>query len=341
MPTSNMPTVSVIMLAWNSGDYLQRAVDSVLEQTMGDLEIVLVDNGSTDGSVDRLQASRPDPRLRIFRQESNLGIAGGTNFGVQECRSPWIAIHDTDDYSHPLRLELALKAAAVDPTLDVITTGVRVIDENDRESSPLLVCHEPDEISAYLPFNMPVQHGTLQARREVFVQVPYRPCADICTDYDWISRVLERHRIGGVSLPLYYYRRHPGSSTLSRFGTSQAHACAIRLAQRRRAAGRPEDFELLCAVAKQVAALPQPLPGIFTHFARLAARDGFLVLASYHAALACRSRQSPANLLRFAGYLLRAIVSERGAWREAVAGIGKGPFWAMLGRTGFPHLPRY
>ncbi len=341
MPISPMPTVSVIMLAWNSGDYLQRAVDSVLGQTMGDLEIVLVDNGSTDGSVDRLQASRTDPRLRIFRQEGNLGIAGGTNFGVRECRSPWIAIHDADDYSHPLRLELALKAAAVDPTLDVITTGVRVIDEHDGEAGTLLVCHEPGEISAYLPFNMPVQHGTLQARREVFAQVPYRSCADICTDYDWLSRVLERHRIGGVSLPLYCYRRHPGSATLSRSATSQAHVCAIRLAQRRRAAGGAEDFEVLCAEAKQVAALPQPLPGIYSHFARLAARDGFWVLATYHAALACRSRQSPGNLLRFVGYLLRAIASEKGAWREAAAGIGKGPFWVMLGRAGFPHLPRY
>lgn len=335
------PLVSVVMLAWNSGEYLAEAVASVLDQSEANLELVLVDNGSTDGAVERVRAQRPDPRLRCFRQESNLGIAAGTNLAVQHCRAPWIALHDADDRSHPLRLELQLRAAAADPTLDVLATGVRWMDAAGREEGPYPVWYEPEEIAAYVRFNMPVHHPTVLARREVFAAVPYRAEADLCADYDWFSRVAERYRTGGVSLPLYHYRRHAGSASLARYASSQAHICAIRLAQSRRAAGRPEGFAELCAEAKACAADPEPLPAVYRHFSRRAEADGFFTLAALHAALGYRTRRTWGALLRNQRCLVRAIAADPGAWREALGGLGKGPFWIMLKRAGFPPFPRY
>ena len=192
------------MLAWNSGEYLAEAVASVLDQTAADLELVLVDNGSTDGAVERVCAQWPDPRLRCFRQETNLGIAAGTNFAVQHCRAPWIMIHDADDRSHPMRLELQLRAAAAEPSLAVLTTGVQWMDAAGREEETYPVWYEPEEIATYVRFNMPVHHPTVLARREGFAAVPYRVEAALCADYDWFSRVVERYRGGGVSLPLCF-----------------------------------------------------------------------------------------------------------------------------------------
>lgn len=113
----HMPAVSVIMLAWNSGPLLLEAAASILDQSLADLELVLVDNGSTDGAVDRLLAARPDPRIRLLRHPRNLGIAEGVQSAKPLCRAPWIALMDADDRAHPLRLELQLRAAAADPTL--------------------------------------------------------------------------------------------------------------------------------------------------------------------------------------------------------------------------------
>lgn len=337
-----MPAVSVIILAWNSGRYLRTAVDSILAQTMADLELVLVDNGSTDGSVEELQRTCSDPRLRILRQAANLGVAAGTNLGVREARSPWVAILDSDDWSHPRRLEFQLAAAAVDPALAVIGTGARWMDEADRPGKTYPMFYAPDEIAAYVPWNMPVLHPSVMARRDVFVAVPYRSGLELCADFDWLARVVEQgHRVGVVSLPLVHYRRHEKSGTIRYAQTSQACACAIRLATARRRAGRPDGYEAL--VAGQAAWQPgaMTLAEVYTHFARRAAAEEFFLLAAFHAALAVRAAPGFAAQLRYLRYLFQAMGRDRGSWPEALGGAGKGPFWILLKRAGFPPFPRY
>lgn len=337
-----MPKVSVIILAWNCGDYLLESVGSILDQTMSDLEVVLVDNASTDGSVERLLAARPDPRIRLLRQERNLGIAGGNNLALRHCRSPWVAIMDGDDRAHPARLELAMRAADACPDLDVISTGVVRIDAAGRRQEPFWALHEPHEIAAYVRYHMPICHPSVHARREVYARVHYREAARLCADYDWLGRVVDAgFRVGSVSLPLLEYRRHVKSTTIARHAESEAHVSAIRLAHWRRLAGRAEEFETLCAEAAAVAAGPDPLRRAYRHFGRRAAADGLFVLAAFHAALASRVGHAAADYLRFYGYLLRALGADRRAWGEAILGAGKGPFWTMLKRSGFPPFPRY
>lgn len=336
-----MPAVSVIVLAWNSGRYLHTAVGSILDQTMHDLEVVLVDNGSVDGAVEELQRLRPDPRLRVFRQETNLGVAGGINFGVRQATAPWIAIMDSDDWSHPRRLETQLQAAAVDPTLAVIGTGALWMDEAGKPDGAYPMFYEPGEIAAYMPYGMPVLHPTLMTRREVFATVMYRPGMEFCADYDWASRVVERYRIGVVSLPLLHYRKHGNSVTIKYAATSQACVCALRLAIARRRAGRPDGHAELVAVHGTAMGASIRHEDVYRHFAKLAAVEGFYLLAAFHAALACRARPGIDNQWRYLRYVLRAIRADRGAWRDVLAGMGKTPFWVMLKRAGFPPFPRY
>ncbi len=336
-----MPAVSVIILAWNSGRYLLTSAGSILDQTMQDLELVLVDNGSTDGAVDELLRARPDPRMRVFRQEKNLGIGGGINLAASHASSPWVAIMDSDDWAHPMRLELQLQAAVVDPTLAVIGTGARWMDERGTPGAAYPMFYEPAEIAAYIPWGMPVLHPSLMIRREVLLAVPYRRGLEQASDYDWLSRVAEEHRIGVVSLPLVHYRRHGDSVTIKNAKGSLAAVSALRLAVARRRAGRPDHHEELIAEAHRWSRKEVRMEEMLTHFSALAAAEGFPLLAAFHAALAVRMKFSIVAQLRFWRYLLRAIVSDRGAWREALKGAGKGPFWVMLKRAGFPPFPRY
>lgn len=336
-----MPAVSVIILAWNRGGYLQTAVGSILDQTMRDLEVVLIDNGSTDGSVDELQRLRPDPRLRVFRQGKNLGVAAGTNLGVSKAAAPWIAIMDSDDWSHPRRLELQLQAAAVDSALAVIGTGARWMDTAGTPGAVYPMFYEPDEIAAYMPYGMSVLHPTLMVRREVYEAVPYRLGLELCADYDWASRAVEHHRMGVISLPLLHYRRHDNSITVKHAAASQACVCAIRLAIARRRAGRTDDYASLVTAHKAWEGPEVSHESVYTHFAERAAAEGYHLLAAFHAALACRARPRAVNQWRYLRRLFRAVRTDRGSWREALGGAGKGPFWIMLKRAGFPPFPRY
>src|SRR3954453_5720186 len=90
------PLVSVVIASYNAGDDLRAAVRSVLRQTYQNIEVLLVDDGSTDGSVDRLVEQVTDPRVRVLRQE-NGGRAAALNRALQEIRGEFYATQDADD----------------------------------------------------------------------------------------------------------------------------------------------------------------------------------------------------------------------------------------------------
>ena len=337
-----MPSVSVIMLAWNNGPLLRIAAGSILDQTMGDLELVLVDNLSTDGSVDRLLAERPDPRIKVIRSPGSTSASAGYNMGAAQGTAPWIAIMDADDVAHPLRLELQLKAAAAEPAWDVIGTGAEAIDVTGQKLGVWPSFYHPGEIRSYAPFGMPVIHPTLMGRREIFHRLHHRGEFTIGDDYDWVLRVLEQGgTIGAISLPLLQYRRHQGSSTVQRVREAEACTAAIRLCAARRRAGQAERREEVQAGVRRFLADNTPLSGLYLHFARVCRREGFAVLAALHAALAVRERGGLRARLEFFRALAGAVRQDRGSLGPALGGMVKGPFWVLLKRAGFPAFPRY
>lgn len=336
-----MPQISVIILAIRGEPLLRPAVDSILDQTMSDLELVLVDNGAPAGAVDGICAARRDPRIKRVRNPRNLGIAGGMRAAVPHCIAPWIALMDDDDVSHPLRLELQLRAAAADPSLDVIGTAVRNIDSEGGSLGTYPAFYDPDEIHRYASFGMPIAHPTLMGRAGVFQNVAYRGEFDLVADFDFFVRASERYRFGAVSLPLYLYRRHPDSTTVTRAAMSAGCSCVVRLCTARRRAGREEGSADLMEEALRMFETHATLGTVFSHYADRCHREGFPLLAALHAALAVRERGTPLTVARYLHFLLAAIRADRGSWRQALEGAGKGPFWILLKRAGFPAFPRY
>lgn len=106
---SGRPAVSVITPVWNAAATLEETVASVRAQTMADWEMVLVDDGSTDGSG-RLMArlAAKEPRIRVFTHESNLGAAAARNRAIREAHGRWLAFLDADDLWRPEKLALQL-----------------------------------------------------------------------------------------------------------------------------------------------------------------------------------------------------------------------------------------
>ncbi len=104
------PEVSVIIPAYNSEQYLQRAIVSVLDQTYYNLEVIVVDDASTDGTVE-IARSFNDKRLKIIENQQNLGVSGARNRALKAARGNWIALLDSDDWYAPERIEKLLLAA--------------------------------------------------------------------------------------------------------------------------------------------------------------------------------------------------------------------------------------
>jgi glycosyltransferase involved in cell wall biosynthesis len=120
------PIFSVVIPAYNHAAFIREAVDSVLSQTMSDLELIIVDDGSTDDTQEVL-ASIHDPRLRVISQK-NRGAHAAINQGLSEAQGNFRAILNSDDAYHPQRLELAANALTADPSIGIVGSYIEVID---------------------------------------------------------------------------------------------------------------------------------------------------------------------------------------------------------------------
>jgi glycosyltransferase involved in cell wall biosynthesis len=125
------PLVSFIVLSYNYEGYIGQTIRSILEQTERRLEIVVVDDASTDASCDVVR-SFADPRVRLHVNEHNLGGAGSYNRAVGLARGEFLVNLDADDWIEPGKTELQLAAFAADPTLDVLGTHVAFVDAEGR-----------------------------------------------------------------------------------------------------------------------------------------------------------------------------------------------------------------
>ena len=124
--------VTVVLPAYNVGPYVAEAVQSVLEQTYEMLELIVVDDGSTDDTVEQLQAIHDD-RLRVIRQ-SNAGSSAARNTGIVAGRGEWIAFIDGDDVWLPQKLERHVAYLRARPDADLTFAWSRVVDERGRDT---------------------------------------------------------------------------------------------------------------------------------------------------------------------------------------------------------------
>ncbi len=125
MMNSPAPQISVVIPTYNSGALLRQTLDSVLDQTVAPLEIIVVDDGSTDGTPDWIE-SNYGARVRLIRQR-NGGVAAARNMGWRAARGGWVAFLDHDDVWHADKLERLLSAAT--PTTGVVYSRWREVDE--------------------------------------------------------------------------------------------------------------------------------------------------------------------------------------------------------------------
>lgn len=229
------PAVTVLIGAYENERTVARAVASILGQTERDLELIVIDDGSRDGSsAAAREAIGSDPRGRVMRLESNLGIARSLNAGLEAAAAPVVAIQDADDYSEPQRLERQLAALAGDPQAVVVGARMREIDEEGRVLRPRTSFVAGEVGSVLLRFN-PIPNGSALFHREAALAAGgYDPRYRYATEYDLWLRLAERHRLVALDEELGT-RVMGGGNVAARAERAQlAEGIAIRLRALRR-----------------------------------------------------------------------------------------------------------
>lgn len=222
-PEPSVLPVSVVIPAYNRAGTIRAAIESVLRQTWQAFELVVVDDGSSDGTLEAASKVR-DSRLRLVENPRNMGAAGARNTGVAEARGTWIAFQDSDDEWLPEKLEKQMTRLATPGTDHVgaycglLTIGD--LDETPGERVRLRYIPDPEVtpaegriLESLMKVNL-ISTQTLVVRRDLFLDLGrFDEETTPIEDWDFVLRLAQHGTIAFVDEPLVHQRFSPNSIT--------------------------------------------------------------------------------------------------------------------------------
>lgn len=209
------PVVSVIMPAYNAAPYLLEAVNSILSQTLSDLELIIIDDASTD-ETPALLASVTDPRIQVHKNPENKGIVYSRNRGLALAKGLYLAVLDSDDIALPDRLEKQVRYLEENPGMGACGSHYRVIGNGAKRTTTVKVPVEPADTRTFLYFNVCFCHSTLMMRTALAREYGYREGFDIIEDYEIAYRIAQQWDVGNVDSVTTLYRVHGNNITIGK-----------------------------------------------------------------------------------------------------------------------------
>lgn len=251
--SSNGPLVSVIIPVFNTEAYIAHAVNSALQQTMSNLEVIVVNDASTDCTLAQIE-DISDSRLRIIDLAENRGVAAARNRAIYEATGEWIAILDSDDWFAPERLDVLLKVAA-DTRADMVADDLWFI--NDGETLPwttqlaqsgkviteTIQIHPDRFVRTDIPGRIGLNLGLSKPliRRRLINELNLSYDENLITDEDfflYLDCLIVGARFVLFPQPYYYYRLNRHGSLTTKGGKVERFDLALAAMKRR--LGRPE-----------------------------------------------------------------------------------------------------
>jgi glycosyltransferase involved in cell wall biosynthesis len=201
------------MPAYNASKYIAEAIDSILNQTLPDFELLICDDGSTDSTLDIIKSyAAKDKRITFFENTKNIGNLKTTNFLFEKCEGKYIAIQDADDISTVNRLELLAAEFEKDSAIGIVGTNYFITDENLNIIScsclPLTDAAIKQAMKKEVP---PLLYASILVKKELVDRVGlFRPNFDRkgYADLDWIFRICEITKVENIKEIGYYYRQN-------------------------------------------------------------------------------------------------------------------------------------
>lgn len=214
---SKSPLVSVLMTAYNAAPFVERAVISIFNQTYQNLEIIVVDDGSTDNTYQLLRdLKKNDKRLKIFRLKQNLGPSLASNFGLEKVRGKFIARMDADDVSLPDRVEKQIKFLLQNPDIVIVGGQCILIDENgDAIGKKDFPTNHREIYDALFSIN-PIQHPSAMINASLLPQraLYYHNHSLLAHDLELVFKLSQYGKLANLKDVVLYYRQHRNSLSL-------------------------------------------------------------------------------------------------------------------------------
>lgn len=202
------PKLSVLMCVYNAAEFLQQSIESILVQTFTDFELLIWDDGSSDNSFEII-SSYQDPRIRVFRNSHNKGIAYTCNNLIRESKGEYLSRHDSDDISLPGRFQKQMDFLQKYPEISLCGTNVTVFgDKRQKKFYPL----RDEEIRAYMILNDPFCTSTVIFKRPE-IPVYFDESLVVSEDYSFFFELSKFTKMANLADHLLNYRWHPKNIT--------------------------------------------------------------------------------------------------------------------------------
>ena len=226
--SSRPPSVSVVMPVYNGSQYLFEAIQSILNQTFLDFELIIIDDGSTDGTLEIIQSFR-DRKIILIKNEFNLGNYPCRNIGMTRARGKYICVMDGDDIALPTRLERQYIFMERNPETGICGSFIRIIPSG---FCPQFVTDEKLLKVVFLANNY-CSHPSLILRKEFLnrYQLRYNEEYHYSADFDLCARGFRHFKVQNIPEVLLQYRRHAGQISTAKFAEQQMYADKIRIRQ--------------------------------------------------------------------------------------------------------------
>lgn len=207
-------TIAVILAVYNEEVHVEEAVASIQAQTIGDWEMLVIDDGSTDRTNEILcRLAANDERIRVLTNSQNQGLAASLNRGIWASSSKYIARMDADDLSYPTRFEKQLQYLRDHPDVAVVGTGARIIDFSGSPKGQWIPPAEHQRLVKRMPKVSPFFHSTVMGRRDFFETMGgYNDAFRKRQDYELWARAHRAFLFGNVAEVLLDYRSRGSES---------------------------------------------------------------------------------------------------------------------------------
>lgn len=211
---SGQPCVSVLTAVHNGERHLRVALDGILAQTFGDFELIVVDDGSTDATASILcQYAEDDERVLMLRNERNIGLTRSLNRGLAWARGEFVARHDSDDLSEPVRFERQARFLREHPDVGLCGSAYYVIDGDGTRVDLHRQPADDTAIRWQMLFRNAFCHTSVMLRRQLVLDATggYDESCRYSQDYELWARLLRVTRAANIDEPLVSYRVHEAS----------------------------------------------------------------------------------------------------------------------------------
>jgi glycosyltransferase involved in cell wall biosynthesis len=211
----NKPFVSIIMNCYDSATYLKEAIESVIQQTYDNWEIVFWDNQSTDASAE-IARSFQDERIKIYFAEEHTGLGKARNLALHKCKGDYVTFLDCDDIWMPYKLERQVQLFETRPHVDFIHGNYYLLDEEKKSTDLIFKIEQPEgDIFGHLLHDYRIGILTVMIRKSVLnnMETLFDLNLILTEDYELFMRILYSSKAAYIHDPLAYYRVHSDMSS--------------------------------------------------------------------------------------------------------------------------------